>query len=137
MTGCSSLSPDYEQPTITVNSFRAVPSDGAIPDFVIGLRIINPNRQALALEGAAYTISLEGHEIIKGVANDLPVIDAYGEGMFTLTASANLFAGMRLVSELLRTPRDSFAYEFEARLDPGGFRRAIRIRDSGRVSLAN
>lgn len=136
LSGCSGLSPGYEQPTVTVSSFRAAPSDGAIPDFIIGLRVVNPNRQALALEGASYTISLEGHEIIKGVANDLPVIDAYGEGTFTLTASANLFAGMRLVSELLRTPRNSFAYEFEAKLDPGGFRRAIRIRDAGQVSLA-
>lgn len=136
LAGCSGLTPGYEQPTVTVNSFRAIPSDGAIPDFIIGLRVVNPNRQSLALEGASYSISLEGHEIIKGVANELPVIDAYGEGTFTLTASANLFAGMRLVSELLRTPKDSFAYEFEAKLDPGGFRRAIRIRDAGRVSLA-
>lgn len=129
------MSRGYETPTVTVNSFRAIPSDGAIPSFAIGLHVINPNRQALALRGASYTISLDGHELVKGVANDLPVIAAYGEGSFTVTASVNLFAGIRLITDLMSTSRDAFQYEFEAKLDPGGFGQTIRVRDSGQVSL--
>ena len=48
-----------------------------------------------------------GHEIIKGVANDLPIVDGYGEGEFMLTASANLFAGIRLITDLMRSDGDS------------------------------
>lgn len=132
---CSGLRPGYETPTVTVSSFKALPGQGALPAFEIGLRVINPNREALELAGVSYTISLSGHDIIKGVGNELPVIEGYGEGEFTLTASANLFAGIRLVTDLMRADRDSFDYELEAKLDLGGLRPAIRVRDSGQIAL--
>ena len=106
-----------------------------MPAFAIGLRVINPNREPLKLVGVAYTVSLEGHEVIKGVGSDLPVIDAYGEGEFELTAAANLFAGIRLITDLMSRQRDSFNYELEAKLDIGAFRPAIRVRDSGQIDL--
>lgn len=127
--------PGYEEPTITVSSFRALPSDGLIPDFEIGLRVINPNRVALKLQGVSYTVGLGGHQLIKGVGNQLPVIPAYGEGDLLLTASANMLGGIRLVSEMINNPADKMAYDFEAKLDSGIFRRAIRIRDAGEISL--
>jgi LEA14-like dessication related protein len=135
LAACAGMGPGYETPTVTVSSFRALPSDGALPSFEIGLRVINPNREALELQGVAYTVSLEGHEIIKGVANELPIVDGYGEGEFMLTASANLFAGIRLITDLMRSDGDSLEYEFEAKLDTGGFRPAIRVRESGEISL--
>ena len=129
------MRPGYETPTVTVSSFRSLPSEGGMPAFEIGLRVVNPNREPLELVGAAYTISLEGRELIKGVANDLPVIEAYGEGEFKLTATANLLAGARLVSDLLRSEKDSFGYELEAKLDVGLLRPAIRVRDAGEITL--
>jgi len=135
LAGCAGMGPGYETPTVTISSFKALPSEGALPSFAIGLRVINPNREALELQGVAYTVSLEGHEIIKGVANDLPVIDGYGEGEFVLTAAANLFAGIRLITDLMRGDGDSLEFELEAKLDIGGFRPAIRVRESGDISL--
>ena len=90
LPGCTSLDSDFETPTVTINSFRAVPSDSGAPSFEIGLRVINPNREALELQGVAYTISLEGRELVTGVGKDLPVIPAYSEGIFTVTASAKV-----------------------------------------------
>lgn len=136
LQACNEMLPGYEKPTVTVSKFRALPSDGgAIPNFEIDLHIINPNREALALKGVSYTISLGGHELIKGVANKLPVIEAYGEGDLTLTATANLVAGIQLVSELINSPADTMTYEFDAKLDNGLFRRAIRVRDAGEILL--
>ena len=135
LAGCAGMRPGYETPTVTVSSFRALPSEGMVPSFEIGLRVINPNREALELQGVAYTVRLEGHELIKGVGNELPVIDGYGEGELTLTATANLFAGIRLISDLMRKQRDTFTYEFEAKLDIGTFRPSIRVTDTGEISL--
>jgi len=135
LQACAGLRPGYETPTVNVNSFRALPSEGMLPGFEIGLHVINPNPDALELRGISYTISLEGHEIIKGVGNELPVIAAYGEGQFMLTASANLFAGIRLVTDLMSGTRDSFRYELEAKLDVGALLPAIRVRDSGQIAL--
>ena len=135
LAGCAGFGPGYETPTVTVSSFETLPSEGMLPSFAIGLRVINPNRSALELVGVSYTVSLEGHEIIKGVGNELPVIEAYGEGELSLTATANLFAGIKLITDLMRNERESFSYEFEAKLDTGAFRPAIRVSDSGEIRL--
>ena len=136
LAGCAGSRPGWETPTVTVKSVRAIPSQGMLPEFEIDLHVVNPNREALKLAGVSYTVNLEGHELIKGVGNDLPVIAGYGEGDITLTASADLFAGVGLIRELMSSQKDTLSYSFEAKLDPGALRPSIRVRDSGEVSLA-
>ena len=136
LAGCAGMSPGWETPTVTVKSVRAIPSDGMLPEFEIDLHIVNPNREALKLVGVSYTVSLEGHELIKGVGNELPVIEGYGEGDITLNASADLFAGVGLIRELMSSEKDTISYSFEAKLDPGALRPSIRVRDTGEVSLS-
>lgn len=135
LQGCATLNPGFETPTVTISSFKTLPSEGMMPAFAIGLRVVNPNSIPLELRGISYTVSLDGNDVIKGVGNDLPVIEAYGEGEFNLTASADLFAGVRLVTDLLKSNKDTFAYEVEAKLDIGTFTPAIRVRDGGEISL--
>src|SRR5210317_68124 len=136
LAGCTGMRPGYETPTVTVKSVRAIPSEGMLPEFEIDLHVVNPNREALKLAGVSYTVSLEGHELIKGVGNDLPVIEGYGEGDITLNASADLFAGVGLIRDLMSSQRDTLSYSFEAKLDPGALRPSIRVKDSGEVSLS-
>jgi len=135
LQACAGLRPGYETPTVTINSFRALPSQGALPNFEIGLHVVNPNREPLKLRGVSYTVNLGGHELIKGVGNELPVIEAYGEGSLTLTASPNLFAGIRIVSELMNSSNESVPYKLEAKLDVGRIGPSIRVGDSGEISL--
>ena len=137
LQACAAMRPGFETPTVTVSSFRALPSQGALPNFEIGLEVINPNREPLELAGISYTISLDGHDVIKGVGNNLPVIEAYGTGKLTVTAAANLFAGIRLFQGMLGNNKSSFDYTFKAKLDVGTFRPAIRIKDSGSIALGN
>ena len=135
LTACAGLDPDYEQPTVTLSSFRALPGEGGIPAFEIGLHVLNPNTQPLRLEGIAYTISVQGHDVVKGVGNDFPVIAGYSEQTVKLTATANLLAGIRLVMDLVNSPGEDLRYEFEAKLDTGGIGRAIRVRESGSFQM--
>tara|TARA_R110002049_G_scaffold21792_6_gene79094 strand:- start:1295 stop:1765 length:471 start_codon:yes stop_codon:yes gene_type:complete len=137
LQACAAMRPGFETPTVTVSSFRTLPSEGALPNFEIGLEVINPNSQPLKLAGISYTISLDGHDLIKGVGNNLPVIEAYGTGQLTVTAAANLFAGIRLFQGMLADNKDSFDYTFKAKLDVGTFQPAIRITDSGSIALGN
>lgn len=138
LSGCAGMMPGYETPSVSVQSFRPIASNNGsgLPAFEIRLQVVNPNLEPLELAGIAYTISLDGHELIKGVGNDLPVIDGYGEGSFTLTAGFNVLAGIQLFRSLLAKDTDTFNYAFEAKLDPGAFRPKIRITQAGSVSLA-
>jgi len=127
----------YETPTVAVQSFRTVPSEAGsgLPTFEIGLHVTNPNLEPLKLAGVSYAISLDGQNIINGVANELPVIEAYGEGSFTVTAGVNILAGIKLLRSLMNQSDGTFDYAFEAKLDPGAYRRKIRVTDSGSISL--
>ncbi|HNP34849.1 MAG TPA: LEA type 2 family protein [Woeseiaceae bacterium] len=137
LQACAGMRPGYETPSVTVNAFRVLPSAGTLPNFEIGLEVVNPNREALKLKGIAYTVSLEGQEVIKGVGNDLPVIEPYGTGQVTVTAAANLFAGIRLFREMMASQKGHFDYEFEAKLDLGGFYPPIRVKESGSLASLN
>lgn len=131
LQACASMDPDYEEPTVTLSSFRAMPSEGGIPTFEIGLHVLNPNASPLSLEGVVYTVSIQGHDVVKGVGKDFPVIEGYSEQTVKLTAAANLFAGIRLMVDLMNSDSEDFNYEFEAKLDTGGFGRSIRVREKG------
>ena len=135
LQACAGLRPGYETPTVTINSFRALPSQGALPNFEIGLHVVNPNREPLKLRGVSYTVSLGGHELIKGVGNELPVIEAYGEGSLTLTASPNLFAGIRLVSDLMNSANEVVPYKLEAKLDVGRIQPAAALDEPFELML--
>ncbi len=131
LQGCASLDPDYETPTVTLSSFRAMPSEGGMPTFEIGLHVLNPNSSPFHLEGVVYTVSIQGHDVVKGVGKDFPVLEGYSEQTVKLTATANLLAGIRLVMDLMKSPDEDLQYQFEAKLDTGGFGRSIRVRENG------
>jgi len=137
LSACSGMQPGYETPAVSVQSFQTVPSETGtgLPSFEIGLHVTNPNLEPLELAGISYTVNLDGQKVINGVGNELPVIEGYGEGAFTVTAAFNVMAGIRLVRSLMNKTNDTFDYAFEAKLDPGSFRRKIRVRDSGTISL--
>lgn len=128
---CATIDPDYEKPTVTISSFRALPSEGMVPSFEIGLHILNPNASAFRLEGIVYTVSIQGHDVVKGVGKDFPVLEGYSEQTVKLTATANLLAGIRLVMDLVESSNEDLEYEFEAKLDTGGFGRSIRVKENG------
>ncbi|HEY5790720.1 MAG TPA: LEA type 2 family protein [Gammaproteobacteria bacterium] len=135
LAGCAGMQPGYETPTVTVTAFRSLPGDGGLPRFEIGLRIVNPNASALALRGIAYSISLAGHRVIAGVANQLPEVAGYGTGEVTLVADVDLLSGIALVTDLVRNEHEEIAYSFDAKLDLGALRPALRATREGTLRL--
>lgn len=58
LAGCARFTPNYEEPTVGLKTFRLIPTDGIVPTFEIGLHIINPNRDSLAVKGLFYTVAI-------------------------------------------------------------------------------
>ena len=135
LQSCATLDPGYEEPTVMLNSFKVIPSEGMVPSFEVGLRIINPNTTPLDLEGIVYSISLQGHELVKGVGKDYPQIEGYSEGDVTLNASANLLSGIRFITGMTREKSKSLDYEFKAKLDLAGFYPSLKISETGTMDF--
>ena len=138
LSGCAGITNShFEQPVVSLSSFRMVPQQTVSPKFEIGLHIINPNREALSFEGIFYTVTIEGYDVLAGVSNDLPTVDPYGEADITIDASVDLVKSIRLISSLMQQPRDRFKYSFKAKLDPGGLNPRITIQEDGEFDLQN
>ncbi len=133
--GCAPFLPGFETPTVNVSSFRVLPGQEAVPTFEIGLHIINPNRTDLKLEGISYTVELEGHKILSGVSNKLPVIEAYGEGDVRLQVQPDLFSTINLFTDLLSQPREKFRFDLTAYLDVGVWMPRIKVHKEGFFAL--
>ncbi len=136
LSSCSPLlQPNFETPIVSVSSITILPSDDIVPTFEIGLHVVNPNRVALKLQGLSYQVELEGHQVLFGVANQLPTIEAYGEGDVVLEARPDLFSTLKLFGELMNHPRDAVNYTFDASLDVGVLFPKIKVTKSGVISL--
>jgi LEA14-like dessication related protein len=136
-SGCATLQPGYETPVVSITSFKAVPTESMVPYFEIGLHVVNPNRTPLNLKGISYTLSLEGHKVMTGVSNELPRIDAYGEGDVVLNASVDLFNSIVFFTDLIRNQKKGdISYSLNAKLDAGTMHPIIRITKTGEISLS-
>lgn len=138
VSGCAGMTnSQFEQPVVSLSSFRMLPQEMVSPKFEIGLHIINPNRESLSFEGIYYTVNIEGYDVLAGVSNNLPTVDPYGEADVLLTANVDLLKSIRLISSLVQQPRDYFKYSFNAKLDPGGLNPKITIQEDGEFNLQN
>jgi hypothetical protein len=136
--GCAGMRPGYERPSLMLDSFRAVPSEGMAPRFALGLRVVNPNSTPLPLRGMTFNVQIEGHRLINGVAADLETVPAYGESVIELQAGVDLISGLRLINDLLQdSGREYFRFNLKARLDTGGLSRFLVLEEAGQLSLAS
>ena len=135
LSGCAALNPNFEKPQVSVNSFKILPGGSINPTFEIGLRVVNPNNIALNLKGMSYTASIEGNKVFSGVANQLPIVPAYGEEDVKLQAQADLFGGIGLIADLMKPRETPIGYTLKVKLDVGTFALPIYITREGNLSM--
>ncbi len=133
--GCATMPEDFTQPGVSLISVKPRNAEGLTPEFDVVLRITNPNRKRLAIEGLSYRIRLDGSEVIDGVANNLPPIAAYGEAEVTVRARANLLGGINFLAGLLANADRPVDFELVARIDVGAFYPVIQIEHTGQLTL--
>jgi LEA14-like dessication related protein len=135
LTSCAALNPNFEKPKVSVNSFKILPRGSINPTFEIGLRVVNPNSIPLNLKGMSYTASIEDNKIFSGVANQLPIVQAYGEEDIKLNAQADLLGGIRLFADLMKKRDTPISYTLKVKLDVGTFALPIYITREGNLTI--
>lgn len=133
--GCSSLMQGIEPPKVSVDSVRSLPAEGSGPRFQIVLRIANPNARALDIAGISYGIELLGRELVSGVSNQVPRIEAYTEEQVVIDAGVNLLELLRLLGNLGQSRGDALGYRFTAKIDFRGLLPTQYVEDSGNIAL--
>ena len=131
LTACANLTPGFEEPLIEVTSIRLNNSGGLAPEFDIALRVSNPNRDALNIDGMTYTLYLAGNKVVSGLANDLPSVPGYGAATVKLRATLDLFGSLNLLNNLMNQYQQSIDYELVTKLDVGRFYPTITVKQQG------
>lgn len=135
LSGCATWAPNYEKPKLHITSIQVLEPDGFTQKFSVGLRLINPNNNALHLSGMFYSINLEGYEIISGVTNTIPMIEGYSAGDFTVEASTNLINSIRFISDVLQKPKKQLNYELKAKLQGSNLFTTVSVSEVGLIQL--
>lgn len=135
LQGCSGLVERPDPPKVSLAGFRSLPSGDSGPRFELTLRVINPNAQALEISGISYTIELLDRELIVGVSNDVPVIEAYSEDTVRLESSLQLLQLLRLFTELGVGRDETIPYRLSAKVDFKGLLPTQRIEERGEINL--
>lgn len=137
LSACASLNP-IKPPLVTVNSVALQPQAGGLPQLAISLHLSNPNDRELALRGASYDLSVEGHALLAGVANQLPTLPAYGQADVHLTARPDVMGALALAQQLMSAPPSSgLNYRLNLTLDAGALLPDIRVSKAGRLGQAS
>jgi LEA14-like dessication related protein len=135
VTGCAStLTRAFDEPRIELLGVRPVNVSNTEANFLVTLRVINPNAFALDIDGVYYDIFLRERKVLSGVSSDAVVIPAFGEGRLELTAAANIFQSISLVSDLMQTPpQNGLPYTLNTKISVAGWGPAIKLSHQGTI----
>ena len=117
LSGCATMSPDYEEPTVELVSFKALPANGFEQNFEIGLKLTNPNNFELPFNGISCQLSLAGETLARGVTSDIPTAAAYGESRFVVPVSTSLMGGIKVLKALMDSKGQDIRYQMKAKID--------------------
>jgi LEA14-like dessication related protein len=79
LSGCTTLSSGYDEPTVELVSFKALPASGFEQNFEIGLKLTNPNDFELPFNVISCALSVAGETLARGVTADIPTAGTYGK----------------------------------------------------------
>lgn len=117
LSGCATMNLDYEEPSVELVSFKALPVNGFEQSFEIGLKLTNPNNFELPFNGISYQLSVAGEALAHGVSANIPTAAAYGESRFVVPVSASLIGGLKVIRALINSQGKDISYQLRAKLD--------------------
>jgi len=135
VTGCAStLTRAFDEPKIELLGVRPINVSNTEANFLVTLRVINPNAFALDIDGVYYEIFLRERKVLSGASSEATVIPAFGEGRLELTAAANIFQSISLVSDLMQTPpQNGLPYTLNTKISVTGWGPAINLSHEGTI----
>lgn len=91
------------------------------PRFTIHLLITNPNSEDLIIEGMNFQLDIADHELLAGVATNIPILKAYSETEVSVSSSINVLDFIKLLSVIGSKSESPIKYELNTTIDPKGF----------------
>lgn len=138
VTGCALFTPHYQRPELAVTGITMQGGNLFQQNFLVALRIHNPNGRALPIERVHAHLRLAGADIASGVITGPFVVAAHADSSIDMRITANLAAGIAAISQHLDAHRNTVDYELDGvvRLD-APWLRALSFHEAGVIPLSD
>ena len=136
LAACSLFAPTFERPNLQVIGIQMLDGNFFQQNFLVRLKIQNPNDRALPVNGLNADLKVGGENFANGVSNHAFTVGAFGEVEFEMTVSANM--AVALLKLLAKNDKQSEAIDYElsgkVSIDLP-FMRSLPFRQNGSYSL--
>jgi len=134
---CSWTSGDSDEVDVRVISLQKMEPMGLEQGFELGLKIINPTDEPLTIKGLVFDMELDGYRLLSGVQSPVPIVPPYSEVSVTAHTSISLINSLRFFNEIATQPKDTFKFNFRARVDMDTWwPKSIVIKRDGVIRIA-
>ena len=135
LSGCGTMGPKLAVPELSIVQVSMTSADIFNQQFVVRLRVENPNDLELPVKKIDYELFLEGDAFAEGTITRPFVVPALGETDFDMTVRTNFVSGLgRLMSRLGGRTKVNYVFEGKMFTDVGSIKK-IPFQETGTVEL--
>jgi LEA14-like dessication related protein len=134
LTACNPLA-KLQPPSVQLSNVQVLERNGFEQNFLLKLKVSNPNKIRLPISGLQYQVRLNGFDLFSGNALNLPDINAFSDTYIELPVSANLISAGTLLATLLVSDHPKINYQLNVNFDLTGVLPDFRVQEKGMVDL--
>ena len=117
MASCSSLGPKLVAPQVSLVGIQIMSADMFAQQFMVRVKVENPNDLEIAVSGIEYEIFLMGDSFAEGASDSSFVLPANGEAEFDMIVKTNFVSSLgRLVSRTSGGKLEDVPYQVTGKL---------------------
>jgi LEA14-like dessication related protein len=136
LAGCNSMGPKIAVPQISIAQIAMTSADMFNQQFLVRVRVENPNDREMTVKKIEYELFLEGDAFAEGDSAKVFVVPAMSETDFDMVVRSNFVSALgRLVSRLNGRTQVNYVFEGTLHVEIGSSKK-IPFQQSGTVNLA-
>jgi hypothetical protein len=124
LAGCAAL-PGRDPLRVDLAGIEPLPGEGLELRLAIKLRVQNPNDVAVAFDGAALDLEVDGRTLASGVTDQGGQVPRFGEALLTIPVTISAWSALRQAMRLAEgspgSPRESLPIVLRGKLAGGPF----------------
>lgn len=135
LAGCSMLPGGVKEPQVTLRNIGLREATLLSQDFLLDLKVDNPNDFDLDVLGSDVEVSLNGESVARGLSNQALRVPQYGSARMEVVASTRMLTAIKQL--LVGAMDQKIDYEVDGHLRVKGafLGRPIPFRHSGELDL--
>jgi LEA14-like dessication related protein len=116
LTGCAGSSPRMEPLSVTLSDIQPGQMGLLEQEYLIKIRVQNPNNVEIPVTGLSYRIELNGKSFAKGVSKQDVTVPAFGEVVLDATAVGGLSGILTQIAQFQKGAPDKVSYRLSGKL---------------------